>query len=101
MKYSNDLVLKSQYITQQVAEAEKLHKPIDHLVKQQIEIMEASYDEFVRQADKAGIDNLQRAKIEIQLCANIKVWANKIALSTEKYDKTIKAIQKRFGVENP
>ena len=100
MKYSNDLVVKSQYITQQVAEAERLHRPIEGLVRQQIEIMEASYDEFVKEADAAGIDNLQRAKIEIQLCANIKAWANKIGLSTEKYDNTIKAIQKRFGVDN-
>ena len=101
MKYNDSLILKSQQITKQVLDAEKMNKPIDHLVKQQIEIMEAHHDEFVRQADNEGIDNLQKAKIEIQLYSNIKAWANKIGLSTEKYDKAIHDIRaKFFGEEN-
>ena len=96
MKYNNDLVMQSKQILQQVTEAEKLKKPIDALVKRQIAIMEAHHDEFVRLANKEGIDNLQRARIEIGLYSNIKAWANKIGLPTDKYDNAIKAIQDKF-----
>jgi len=96
MKYNDDLVKRSQQIVQQVQEAEKLKKPISHLVKEQIAIMEAHHDEFVRLADQKGVDNLQKARIEIQLYSAIKVWAEKIGLSTEKYDRAIQAIQKKF-----
>lgn len=101
MKYNDNLILKSQQITREVIEAEKMNKPIDKLVKQQIEIMEAHHDEFVKQADNEGIDNLQRARVELQLYANIKAWAKKIGLSTEKYDEAIHNIRVKFlGEEN-
>ena len=97
MAKSNDLILRSQNIMQQVLAAQKANKPIDNLVKQQIKVMEEHHDEFVKEAVSAGIDNLERAKIEIRLYTNIKAWANKIGLSTEKYDRAILEIQKRFG----
>ena len=97
MKFNNDLIAQSRNILQQVTEAEKLKKPIDRkLVERQIEIMEAHHDEFVRLAENEGLDNLQRARIEIGLYSNIKAWAQKIGLPTDKYDKAIKTIQDKF-----
>lgn len=96
MKYSNDLIARSQEITQQVIAAERAKKPIDKLVKEQIEIMEAHHDEFVKQAEEKGIDNFERARVEIKLYSMIKAWANKIGLSTEKYDKAIHDIRVKF-----
>lgn len=98
MAKSNDLIIRSQEIMQQVIAAQKSNKPIDNLVKQQIKVMEEHHDEFVKEATNAGIDNLERAKIEIRLYANIKAWANKIGLPTDKYDNAIREIQKRFGL---
>lgn len=97
MANSNELIIQSQNIMQQVLAAQKANKPIDRLVKQQIRIMEEHHDEFVKEAIEAGVDNIERAKIEIKLYSNIKAWANKIGLPTEKYDNAIKEIQKRFG----
>ncbi|MBR6099448.1 hypothetical protein IKP85_06845 [bacterium] len=97
MANSNELIIQSQNIMQQVLAAQKANKPIDGLVKQQIRIMEEHHDEFVKEAIEAGVDNIERAKIEIKLYSNIKAWANKIGLPTEKYDNAIKEIQKRFG----
>ena len=96
MKYTNDLILRSQEIAKRVMEAEKLKQPIDSLVREQIRIMEAHHDEFVRQADEQGIDNLSRAKIEIKLYNNIKTWAKKIGIPTEKYDEAIYNIRAKF-----
>ena len=70
------------------------------MVKEQIRILEAHHDEFVRQAENEGIDNLERAKIEIRLYNNIKVWAKKIGISQEKYDNAIYNIRTKFLGEN-
>lgn len=96
MKYTNDLIARSQEITKQVIAAEKEKKPITHLVREQIKIMEAHHDEFVRQAEKEGIDNIERAKVEIKLYSMIKAWANKIGLPTDKYDNAIHDIRAKF-----
>ena len=96
MSFDKDLILRSQEIAKQVMEAEKLRQPIEGLVREQIRIMESHHDEFVKQATDEGIDNLSRAKIEISLYNNIRVWANKIGLSTEKYDNAIREIRVKF-----
>lgn len=96
MKYSKDLVQRSQEIVQQVKEAEKLNKPIEKLVREQIAIMECQKDEFIKQADSLGIDGLNKARIEIQIYSNIKFWAKKIGLPIDKYDNLIKQIQDNF-----
>ncbi len=96
MKYSQDLVLRSNEIIQQVKEAEKLKKPIEKLVKEQIAIMECQKDEFIKQADNLGFDDLERARVEIQIYSNIKFWAKKIGLPVEKYDNLISQVQKRI-----
>ena len=96
MKYTDDLVLRSREIIKQVKEAEKLNKPIAKLVKEQIEIMEAHKDEFIKRADELGLNGFARARTEIQLYSNIKYWANKIGLPTEKYEKAIKDIRAKF-----
>ena len=101
MKYSQKLVERSQEIVQKVKEAESLNKPIENLVREQIAIMECQKDEFVKQADSLGIDELDKARVEIQIYSNIKFWAKKIGLPVDKYDESIKQIQKRiFGDEN-
>lgn len=96
MKYSKDLVLRSNEIIQQVKEAEKLNKPIEKLVKEQIAIMECQKDEFIKRADDLGFDDLERARTEIQIYSNIKFWAKKIGLPVEKYDNLIQQVQKRI-----
>lgn len=96
MKYTEDLVRRSQEIIQKVKEAEKFNKPIDNLVKEQIAIMECHKDEFVKQAVNSGLDELEQARIEVQLCNNIKIWAQKIGLPVEKYDEQIKNIRIRI-----
>ncbi len=101
MQYSKDLVLRSQEIVKQVKEAEKLNKPIDKLVKEQIAIIECQKDEFIKRADKLGLDELGKARVEIQLYSNLKFWAKKIGLPVDKYDKLIKDVQIRIlGEEN-
>ena len=96
MNYSTNLINRSQQITKQVIEAEKMNKPIDHLVKEQIKIMELHHDEFVKEANKLGIDNLARAREEIKIYSMIKAWANKINLPTDKYDDAMNAIRAKF-----
>ena len=54
MNYSTNLINRSQQITKQVIEAEKMNKPIDHLVIEQIKINELHHDEFVKEANKLG-----------------------------------------------
>ena len=58
--------------------------------------MECQRDEFVKQADKMGIDDLNKARVEIQIYSNLKFWAKKIGLPIEKYDEQIKLIQSKF-----
>ncbi len=96
MKYSKELVTRSIEIVKQVKEAEKLNKPIEHLVKEQIAIMECQRDEFIKRANQLGFDDLDKAKVEIQIYSNIKFWAKKIGLPVEKYDNLIKQVQKRI-----
>lgn len=96
MSKIDSLVQKSQEITRQVKEAEIYKKPIDKLVLQQIKVMEEHHDEFVKEANKLGVDNLERARIEIKLYSMMKAWANKINLSTEKYDKAMNEIRAKF-----
>ncbi len=96
MKYSKELVTRSIEIVKQVKEAEKLNKPIENLVKEQIAIMECQRDEFIKRADQLGFDDLDKAKVEIQIYSNIKFWAKKIGLPVEKYDNLIKQVQKRI-----
>ena len=97
----NYLMIKSQQLAQQIQEAEATGKDISSLVKQQIAVLEAHYNEFVKEADEKNIHNLERAKIEIQLCANIKSWAKKIDLPIDSYDERIKQIRiSVLGVEN-
>lgn len=96
MKYTNDLIQRSNEIIQKVKEAEQLNQPIECLVKEQIEILKCHKDEFVRQADKKGIDEFSKSRVLIQLYSNIKFWANKIGLPSESYEKAIKDIQSKF-----
>lgn len=96
MKYSNDLVARSQEIVTLVKKAEKLNKPIDSLVKEQIAIMECQKDEFIKRADELGFDELEKAKVEIQIYSNIKFWAKKIGLPVDKYDDLIKKTQRNI-----
>ncbi len=96
MKYSQDLVQRSQEIVQKVKEAEKLNKPIEHLVREQIAIMECQKDEFIKQADNLGLDDLGKARVEIQIYSNLKFWAKKIGLPVDKYDELIKQVQSKI-----
>ena len=96
MKYTPELVKRSQEIVRQVKEAEKMNKPIEHLVREQIDIMECQKDEFIKNADNLGFDDLGKARVEIQIYSNIKFWAKKIGLPVDKYDKLIKQVHSRI-----
>ena len=96
MKYSQDLVQRSQKIVQKIKEAEKLNKPIEHLVREQIAIMECQKDEFIKQAKNLGLDDLGKARVEIQIYSNLKFWVKKIGLPVDKYDELIKQVQSRI-----
>ena len=101
MEFPNELITRSQEIAILVAENEKSGKPIEPLVKEQIYIMEQHHDAFVKQADSEGVDNIGRAKIEVQLYYNIIAWAKKIGLPTDKYEKAIRDIRVKFlGEQN-
>ena len=101
MTFETKLIAESTELANKIKEAEKLNKPIDNLVKRHIKVLEAHYDEFVKQANKNNIHNLNRAKIEIELYSNIKAWANKIGLPVDKYDKAINKIRvENLGEEN-
>ena len=91
-----DYVKQSQDLVAKIQEAEKLGKPVVELVKKHLEVLTAHYDEFVRQADAANIQGLERAGYEIKFLSNMKAWANKIGLPVEKYDNAIKNIRVKF-----
>ena len=101
MEFPKELITRSQEIAKQIIEREKNNQPIEHLVKEQIAIMEQNHDAFVKQAQEEGIDNIGRARIEVQLYSNIIAWAKKIGLPTEKYENAIRDIRVKFlGEEN-
>lgn len=74
------------------------NKPIDDYVKQQIEILKKSHDEFIHIAEQQGYDinSLNVAEIEIEQYSVMKLLAQKINLPVEEYDKLIKNVQIRI-----
>jgi len=82
----------------QIQEAQKLNKPFDSFVKQQIKILEEVHDDFVSSTSSANntrqsiIDN---ASIQIKQLQVIASLCKKIGLSTEKYDNKIREIRIR------
>ena len=57
--------------------------------------------EFIKQADNLDLDDLGKARIEIQIYSNLKFWAKKIGLPVNEYDELIKNVRIRiFGEEN-
>lgn len=101
MALNSDFVERSQKLVNEIAQAERLNRPIENLVRQHIAVLQEHHDEFVRQADKANIHNLQRAKTEIELYSNIIAWANKIGMPVDKYNEAIRKIRVSIiGEEN-
>ena len=97
---NSDLFNKLQ---KQIEAAEKTGQPIKTYVKQQIDLLKMSHDEFVKTAQKQGYDlnNPRVAQIEVQQYSAMRQLAQKIGLPVEEYDKFIKQIQIRvFGEEN-
>lgn len=100
MNNNSDLFNKLQ---KQIEAAEKSGQPIEKFVKQQIELLKLSHDEFIKTAKNKGyeLNNPQLAQIEVQQYSAMKQLAQKIGLPVEEYDKLIKAVQVRiFGEEN-
>lgn len=90
-------------IQKQVEEAEKAGKPINTLVRQQIDLLKNSHDEFVKVVQESGYerDDFRLAKIEINQYSAIKQLAQKIGLPVDEYDKLIEEIKIRvLGAEN-
>ena len=90
-------------IQQQIESAEKAGQPVKTLVKQQIAILEASHDEFIKSAQKQGfnLNDQKVGEIEVGQYSAMKQLAQKIGMPVEKYDKLIKDVRIRiFGKEN-
>lgn len=90
-------------IQKQIEAAEKAGQPIKTFVKQQIELLKDSHDEFIKTAQKQGYDltNPRVGDIEVQQYTAMKQLAQKIGLPVDEYDKLIKAVRIRiFGEEN-
>ena len=90
-------------LQQQVEAAEKAGQPIKTLVKQQIDLLKLSHDEFVKTAKKDGyeLNNPKLAEIEVNQFSAMRQLAEKIGLPVEEYDKKIKEVRVRvFGEEN-
>ncbi|MCM1003266.1 MAG: hypothetical protein NC408_02875 [Candidatus Gastranaerophilales bacterium] len=100
MNNNSNLFMKIQ---QQIETAEKAGQPISHLVKQQIELLKGSHDEFVKTAADKGYDkaSFTFGKMEIDYFAAMRQLAQKIGLPLDEYDERIKQIQIRImGEEN-
>ena len=100
MNKNSDLFNRLQ---KQIEAAEKSGLPINKLVRQQIDILKSSHDEFIKSAKENGYDmnNLHIGQIEVQQYAAMKQLAKKIGLPVEEYDKLIKDVQVRIlGEEN-
>lgn len=90
-------------IQQQIETAEKAGQPIKTFVKQQIELLKDSHDEFIKTVQKQGYDlsNPRVGDIEVQQYTAMKQLAKKIGLPVDEYDKLIKDVRIRiFGEEN-
>lgn len=84
-------------IQKQIDNAQKLNKPINDLVKQQIDLLEKAHDDFVNAAKEKNItsqNNLNFAKLQIKQLSAISYLCKKIGLPTDKYDEKIVQIQK-------
>ncbi|MBO7672370.1 hypothetical protein J6S88_03065 [bacterium] len=98
-------ILQKTYtkLQQQVEKAERLNQPIEHLVKQQIKILEEVHDEYVSSAlaQNKNIENsLDFIGTKIKQLQAIASLCKKIGLPTEKYDKQIREIRiKSLGVD--
>ena len=90
-------------LQKQIEKAELENKPINGLVKQQIQLLQDAHDEFVSTAKNRGYDlsNPQVGEIEIRQYSAMKQLAQKIGLPVEQYDELIKNVKIRvFGEEN-
>ena len=84
-------------IQSKIDDAEKLKKPVDGLIKQQISLLENAHDDFVKatlEKNYKAKDSLDFAQAQIKQLQAIKLLCQKIGLSTEKYDKKINEIRK-------
>ena len=90
-------------IQKQIEVAEKNGQPIKTYVRQQIDLLKASHDEFIKSAKQQGYDmnNQKLGEIEVRQFSAMKQLAIKAGLPVEEYDKLIKEVRIRiFGEEN-
>lgn len=98
-----DLTHYFKVLQGQIEQAQKNNLPIDIYVKKQIAILQKAHDEFISSVRQQGrdISDPNIGEIEIQQYAVMRDLANKIGLSTKKYEKLIKDVQIRIlGEEN-
>ena len=92
-----------EYLQAQIEAAEKKGEPVDGYVKQQINLLKASHEEFVKTAQEHGyeLNNQKLGEIEVRQYSAMKQLAQKIGLPVEEYDSLIKEVRIRiFGEEN-
>lgn len=99
----NDNSKLFKMIQEQIEVAEAKGQPIKTFVKQQIDLLKSSHDEFLKTATKEGyeLNNPKLAEIEVGQYSAMRQLAEKIGLPVEEYDKKIKEVRIRvFGEEN-
>ena len=92
-----------EYLQTQIEAAEKSGDPIDDYVKQQIDLLKTSHEEFIKTAQEQGyeLNNQKLGEIEVRQYTAMKQLAQKIGLPVDEYDNRIREVRIRiFGEEN-
>lgn len=83
-------------LQQKVETAQKLNKPVEGYIKQQIKLLEEVHDNFVKNALEKNSDlvnNLGFSEIRIKQLQAIISLCKKIGIPTEKYENRIREIR--------
>ena len=96
MKMANSYHQNFKLLQEQIEAAQKINKPTESYVKKQIEMLEQAHDEFIQKAVKEGFDvenDTAIGEVELKQYSAMKQLAQKIGVSPEKYDKSIRELR--------
>lgn len=94
---------KFNILQKQIEQLEAANKPVQDLVKQQIQLLQEAHDEFIVTAQNQGysLNNQKLGEIEVRQYSAMKQLAQKIGLPVKEYDEAIKKVRIRiFGEAN-
>ena len=98
-----DNTAKFNLLQKQIEKNESQGIPVMNLLKQQIDLLMDSHEEFIRSALASGYDlrNTMIGEIEVQQYSAMKQLAQKAGLPIQEYDDLIKQVKIRiFGKVN-